>query len=142
MPLFQYRWGDPFKLRSGITSEWKIECDDLTQEDWEALACMAFPLLEPFGEVVGVPRGGLPLANAMATYSRSCSVTYFHPSHDWCLGSPLPLLIAEDVMTTGDSMERLRAQYPNRTVIGVCVFARGVPPTWVTPIFQMTQPRK
>ena len=43
-------------------------------------------------------------------------------------------LIVEDVVTTGGSMERIRA---DRLAVGVCVFARGPCPWWVTPLFQM-----
>jgi hypothetical protein len=96
---------------------------------------MAAELLPAFGEVLGVPRGGLPFAEALASHSRACSCSYIHPPHDWCLGSPLPLLIAEDVVTTGGSMERFRA---GRDAIGVCVFARGKVPAWVTPLFVLT----
>jgi hypothetical protein len=127
-----------FVLRSGLVAPWKIECDALTPADWAALALMASEVLPPFGVAEGVPRGGLPFADAMREHSRACSVGFPHPPHDWCRGAPLPLLICEDVVTTGGSMERHRA---GRDAIGVCVFARGPVPPWVTPLFQMTRPR-
>ncbi len=117
MGLFQF--GD-FQLASGDVSLFKIDCDALTPKDWEALAFMASRSLQPFGNVVGVPRGGLPFADALRKYVTE--------------GSQL-LLIAEDVVTTGGSIIRFRN---NRVdVIGVCVFARGDCPTWVTPLFRM-----
>lgn len=131
-----FRQGD-YTLRSGEMSHWKIECDALSADDWAGLAAMAVALLPPFGVVEGVPRGGVPFANALRAYSKACSVSYQHPPHDWCLGTPLPLLIAEDVCTTGGSMERFRA---GREAIGVCAFARGTPPAWVTPVLILNRP--
>lgn len=123
-----------FVLRSGRLSRWKIECDALTPDDWAGLAAIAAEILPPFGVVEGVPRGGVPFADALRQYSRGCSASYSHPPHDWCLGEPLPLLIAEDVCTTGESMERFRG---GRTAIGVCAFSRGAHPDWVIPLFRM-----
>lgn len=109
-----------FKLASGAEAEWKIECDALTPEDWAALAKMAMEFLPPFGSVEGVPRGGIAFADALRPYATTG-----------------PLLIAEDVMTTGGSLERFRN---NRNATGVTVFARGRRdnhPEWVYPIFVM-----
>ncbi len=137
MTLFQA--GD-FVLASGARSSWKIECDALTRDDWEALAAIAAERLPPFGAVEGVPRGGLLFAEALRKYSRSCSVSYPHPAHDWCDGTPLPILIAEDVVTTGGSMERFRAKLnlSGQSVVGVAAFARGTCPEWVIPLFRLT----
>jgi len=128
-----FRLGE-FKLASGAVATWKIDCDALTGDDWHALAAMAAEALPPFGVVESVPRGGDRFADALREYSRACCVSYQHPAHDWCRGQPLPLLIVEDVVTTGGSMERIRA---DRLAVGVCVFARGPCPWWVTPLFQM-----
>ena len=124
MNLFQL--GD-FTLRSGAESKWKIECDAFTDNDWEALAVMAAEILPPFTEVLGVPRGGLPFAAALQKHIRD---------------APRTLLIAEDVCTTGGSMERFRASItpnfvvPGMWVLGVCVFAREPEwPEWVQPLF-------
>ena len=118
MNLFQL--GD-FVLHSGRRSWWKIECDALTSDDWEALALMAAEILPPFGFVCGVPRGGIPFAKALNKYVSE--------------GSRLTL-IAEDVVTTGESLLNFREQLGEH-VVGVCVFARGKCPEWVTPLFQM-----
>jgi len=129
MSLFQL---GNFALKSGQISPWKIECDALTPADWEALAFIAKDLLEPFGSVWGVPRGGMPFANALRRYiTPSATVA----------------LLAEDVITTGHtitsaidnfSVHQIKADADIR---GVCVFCRGACPPWVTPIFQMTQPK-
>lgn len=125
--LFQS--GD-FTLRSGVRSRWKLECDAFTDRDWETLAAMAAEILPPFGTVHGVPRGGVPFALELMK----------HATND--VATSLPILIAEDVCTSGGSMERmrdaLRANCPGQDIIGVCVFARGVCyPSWVTPLFTL-----
>jgi hypothetical protein len=109
--LFQL--GD-FTLHSGIKSGWKIECDALTKGDWEALAAMAMEFLPAFGEVIGVPRGGLPFAEALRKY---------------CVSDSTRLLLADDVLTTGGSLQKMRDRFvtddPYREVVGVVVFSRG-----------------
>jgi orotate phosphoribosyltransferase len=124
-PLFRY---GNFTLASGATSSWKIDCDALTPEDWDALAAMAASILPPFGYVEGVPTGGIPFAKALGKYVNPDSLT---------------LLIAEDVLTTGGSMERFRNGLIEGTcdppTIGIVVFARGRCPNWVTPLFQMPE---
>jgi hypothetical protein len=92
--LFQHCPRNPFKRASGSMSDWKIECEALTANDWEALAVMAVALLPPFGRVAGVPRGGVPFADALRRYT---------DPNSWSV-----VLIAEDVVTTGASMERVR----------------------------------
>lgn len=125
-PLFRY---GNFTLASGVISSWKIDCDSLTPEDWEALAAMAVQILPPFGFVEGVPQGGIPFAKALAKYyTQGCRT----------------LLIAEDVLTTGGSMTRFRdtliaESYLYDHSIGIVVFARGRCPDWVTPLFQMPE---
>ena len=131
MNLFQSGF---FTLRSGKQSQWKIECDSLTKEDWATLARMAADILPPFRWVSGVPRGGIPFGEALMKYV----------SDD----EKLPILIAEDVCTTGGSMERHRVHCrgclnrPNDTeFIGVCVFARERAwPKWIKPLFAFNPP--
>ena len=112
MNLFQ---SGNFILHSGKKSRYKIDCDALTLADWDTLALMAVERLTPFGSVVGVPRGGILFAAALQKY-----VTQG------------PRLIADDVLTTGKSMQEMKV---NRGDIGVVVFARGDCPNWITPIF-------
>lgn len=124
--LFQI--GD-FTLASGAKSRWKIECDALSPHDWAGLAAMAMQFLPAFGRVAGVPRGGLPFADALRRHATP--------------GSPL-VLVAEDVCTTGGSISRYAQIVLNETpglvagrILGVCVFARDRYPHWVTPLFRM-----
>ncbi len=107
-----------FKSHSGDTLQWKIDCDALTVEDWSCLAWMIFDKVGKFGEVEGVPKGGLILEALLTFY----------------IYEPGPLLIVDDVLTTGNSMEEHRN---GRDAIGAVVFARGPCPDWITPIFRM-----
>ena len=134
MSLFQL---GEFTLASGQTSTFKIDCDALTADDWAALAHLAADRLPPFSQVMGVPTGGHPFALALRRYATT---------------SPR-LLIAEDVVTTGGSMERYVAELREMgkvchvpadaaDIIGVCAFARGPVPAWVTPLFTLVDPRR
>ena len=100
---------------SGLSLPYKIECDALSDSE---IATLAAEIARHFvfREVVGVPRGGLRLAAALQRY---CSD----------MGD---LLIVDDVLTTGASMEELR---PGHIAQGVVIFARGPCPSWITPLF-------
>ena len=107
-----------FWLASGVESAWKIECDALTDDDWRTVADIIRSRLGPYAAVEGVPSGGLRLAAELRRFTTMSG----------------PLLIVDDVLTTGGSLERQRA---GREAIGAVVFARGLPPPWVTPLFQV-----
>lgn len=111
---------DQFKLHSGGISEWKIDCDALTDDDLKALALMLAERLPPFGTVVGVPQGGLRIARALRPY-----ITHG------------PVLIADDVLTTGASMEDMR-RIVREPCIGAVIFARTTTVSdWIYPLFSM-----
>lgn len=128
MNLFQR--GD-FTLHSGAKSKWKVECDALTDEDWEGLAAIAVERMPKFSTAIGVPRGGLPFARALDKY-RDASVDR--------------VLIAEDVTTTGSSMEAIRmkvaTELPDKEIVGVVAFCRGRCPDWVTPLWVLPSPQE
>ena len=116
-----------FLLNSGIQSPLKIECDALQLLDWNTLArCVSAKMI--FTHVLGVPTGGIRFALALKEFTSSIS----DEPH---------LLIVDDVLTTGGSMERMREQvapnYEGFRITGVVAFARQEPPEWVRPIFQM-----
>ncbi|MGB6326676.1 MAG: hypothetical protein WBG11_13150 [Methylocella sp.] len=105
-----------FVMHSGDRSQWKIECDALTEEEIETFA----PLISKkfvFGKVEGIPRGGLPVANALQKY---------------CTRGPC--LLVDGVLTTGASMELARKYHSD---IGVVLFARGPCPEWIHPVFRL-----
>jgi hypothetical protein len=113
-----------FTLHSGATSDFKIDCDALTDEDWAALAQEAAKVLPPFGVVIGVPTGGIKFAAALEAYKAEGAER---------------VLIADDVLTTGRSMEEKRSGWAVET-IGVVAFARGPVPDWITPLFTTWNP--
>lgn len=123
MNLFQL--GD-FTLASGAKSNFKLECDALSDADWECLAHMITRVVGPFKDVISVPRGGDKLALALGP-----------------LATTGPTLIVDDVLTTGRSMIRtLLERFDGKDILdgkvkGAVVFARGQCPSWVTPLFQM-----
>lgn len=122
MSLFEL---GPFKLPSGQVTHFKIECDVLTENDWAALARLAVELLPPFGHVEGVPRGGIPFANALEQYVVPGSNT---------------LLIADDVWVTGVSMRRHleSVDREGRKVLGIVGFTRSITmPAWVKPLLYL-----
>ena len=119
MNLFQQ--GD-FKLHSGLSSFWKIEADALTEDDWNTIAKLV-GLNFRFKAVEGVPRGGLLFAEALKPYCATRISIY-------------PILIVDDVLTTGTSMEEQRAGRSN--CMGVVLFSRKMEiPDWIYPIWQL-----
>lgn len=123
-----------FVLNSGAVSGWKIECDALTDADWDGVAAMARQLVPQFSAVTGVPRGGLKLEERLKPFATPGTG---------------PHLIVDDVLTTGGSMEKVRKEVFLRDGIdenqrfqyctGVVLFARGQCPWWVRAIFQMPE---
>jgi hypothetical protein len=125
MALFQL---GSFVGHSGRVLEWKIEADALLEEDW---ACLAFIVSKSlvFGEVVGIPRGGLRFAAALEKYRTPGVKT---------------VLIADDVFSYGTSMnvarEDLLEKRPDLAVddvLGVVAFNRNLVPIhyWVLALF-------
>ena len=113
---------EKIKLSSGKISDFKIECDALTNKDWECLAYLISKIIE-FRGVIGVPTGGTKLASHLSKY---------------CINDKsLPMLICDDVLTTGKSMKNMKVLMGN--VKGVVIFARGKCPKWVTPLFSMAK---
>lgn len=125
-PMIEY---GSFIGHSGLMLPWKVNCDALTDEDWAGLAQIVRAQFS-FSQVMGIPRGGLKFAAALKPYRALKG----------------PLLLVDDVMTTGRSMEEYRARcpfHPTMPTKGVVVFSRGPVPDWIHPIFVVnawTQP--
>lgn len=116
MPLFKV---GEFTSAAGLRLPWKVDCDALTDEDWQGVAVMVSTRFT-FGLVEGVPTGGNKFAKAMEQYINGWSTE---------------LLIVDDVLTTGQSMERHRA---GREAFGIVLFARGICPNWVLPVWSLS----
>lgn len=116
---------DAFVSHSGLPLEFKIECDALMEEDWKTLAYMVSKRFQ-FRSVFGVPEGGRPFEYALREYTADGA------KH---------VLIVDDVLTTGNSMEQtrevLKQTFDYSDIIGVVVFARARTADWIKPIFQM-----
>lgn len=110
-------------MNSGRRSNYKIECDDLQEKDFIAFAQLIADKIK-FRRVIGIPRGGYKISKHLTQFEQRDNTL-------------LPLLIVDDVLTTGGSFEKTKAavdkeKYPD--IIGVVLFARGPCPVWVTPI--------
>jgi hypothetical protein len=111
-----FEYGD-YRLHSGGDSCFRIDCTALTYYDLCALASMIVPSLKPFGQVYGIPRGGVRFADVLQSYST--------------IG---PRLVVDDVLTTGASMQAEWMQGDQ----GLVIFARtNLVPEWIRPIFSM-----
>ena len=110
-----------FTGHAGARLKFKIECDALTDQDIETIAAI-IARTYTFSKVHGVPRGGLRLAQALQKH----------------VSSEGPVLIVDDVLTSGMSMEEARKEYDGET-LGVVIFARGLCPPWVKAVFQLSQ---
>lgn len=129
--------GEMYDLHSGKQTDWKIECDALSNEDWRALARLARSICKPYTNVLSVPRGG----NMLALYLRADGPPV-GPSFPTIPATKQHWLIADDVCTTGNSFLGARNTLlshgiPAKNIEGVCVFARGPYPSWVKPIFRL-----
>jgi len=119
--LFQYK---KFTLHSGGTSYFKIECDALTDQDYQTFAKILSKKIK-FRKVYGIPRGGIPFENAFKEYESNDNNN---------------LLIVDDVFTTGNSMEEAKKKFLDMgydNIFGVVVFARNDCTEWIKPIFKM-----
>jgi len=110
-----------FKLHSGSKSQFLIECAFLQPEDWTNLAELVAEHID-FKDAVGILSGGLKFAEALKFYRKD--------------KADLPILIVDDVLTTGNSMTEMREKVGGYC-IGIVLFARGKCPWWVCPIFEM-----
>jgi orotate phosphoribosyltransferase len=112
-----------FTLHSGAKSNWKIECDALTDEDWETLALMIGESYH-FHSVYGIPMGGVRLAARLEKYRKK----------DGCYS-----LIVDDVLTTGRSMNEMMQKLfseGHMNIKGVVVFSRtNKIPSWIDALF-------
>jgi hypothetical protein len=122
-----------FISHAGLNLTWKMECDALTNEDWQTVVHLVneyFKAIGGFKEAIGIPRGGLVFAQSLQQYRDP-------KSHR--------ILIVDDVLTTGKSLHDERAARFKNTdydpIEGVVLFNRssGYVPSWIHCIFSMGQ---
>jgi orotate phosphoribosyltransferase len=113
-----FKFGN-FTLHSGSKSNFKIDCDALSDQDIESLAESVAAKFQ-YKQAVGVPRGGIRFAEALNRYR--------DPKHNL-------ILIVDDVLTTGKSMIEYADKFKNEQVQGIVIFARNICPEWIVPIF-------
>ncbi len=124
--MILFRMGE-FKLHSGQESDFKIDCEALNDGDWYNLAWLIHKRLGPFRIAVGIPAGGIRLAEALQHFCTD------DPRH--------PLVLVDDVYSTGASMCEAREQalHNVENVVGVVLFARNpVKESWIRAVFTMT----
>lgn len=121
MDLFQ---SGAFDLHGGGVSDFKIECDALSDDEMNALAFQLAQRLPPYRyNVFGIPRGGLRVARAMEAFA----------------GPEGPRLVCDDVLTTGLSFRQYVRSIgePLGDWIGAVLFARGFVPEGITALFHL-----
>lgn len=109
-----------FVSHSGLKLDWKINCNALTDNDYKTLAYIIFKKYS-FKDVVSIPTGGNKLRKFLIPYKNKNSPT---------------ILIVDDVLTTGKSMLKEMAKYP-QPKLGLVIFARGKLPLGVYSIFSL-----
>lgn len=109
-----------FTSHSGSELWFKIECDNLTDEDLDCAARIICTRIS-FNKAIGIPRGGMRFAEALNRYRKPSSVL---------------TAIVDDVYTTGKSMEEYRLKYSDHS-FGLVLFARNEPPPWILPFFTL-----
>lgn len=111
-----------FVSAGGLNLDWKIECDSLTDTDLATLAHVAIDMLKrinrPHGRFAGVPRGGLRFAEALNRIADGNG----------------PLVVVDDVYTTGKSITQFMAQADSE--FGLVIFARSPAPMKIVSLFQ------
>jgi|TARA_R110000822_G_scaffold197597_7_gene335637 hypothetical protein len=100
-----------FTSHAGIPMTWKIEMDAISDKEWDCLASMIMDhQKEPFSKVVGIPRGGVKLQNALKKYSE------WEGKH--------PCLVVDDVYTTGTSFREFCTTKETMFAYKWVIFAR------------------
>lgn len=115
-----------FASHSGKKLHYKIDCDALSDEDLKSIAKTIGSRLQ-FKKVIGIPTGGVRFATELEKY---------------VVDDVNMVVIVDDVLTTGKSMELARKQYlkDDENVVGIVIFNRMQEslPNWIYPIFNVS----
>ena len=114
-----------FISHAGLPLSWKLECDAISPDEWKCIAKMIMDYqTQSFRIAIGIPRGGVVLGHWLNEYASGDAKD--------------PVLVADDVYTTGTSFkEYCEKYYPNEEVYKWCVFARRTPEYGVRALFTM-----
>ena len=122
-----------FESHSSGNLKWKVECDALTDADWDGIvqAAVELGLLRTeYSQITPIPTGGVPFAESIKRNTA------------WYRGY-MPegvVLFVDDVLTTGRSMEQARLALKLedfRFAKGIVAFARGPCPDWIKPVWRL-----
>ena len=125
-----------FESHSSGNLKWKVECDALTDADWDGIvqAAVGLGLLHTgYSQITPIPTGGVPFAESIKRH-----LAVYRQSAGTGLGGPV--LFVDDVLTTGRSMEQARLALKLedfRFARGIVAFARGPCPDWVKPVWRL-----
>lgn len=122
MNLFKF---GKFISTSGVELDFKIECDVLSNEDWDCISQLVLKMYPyRFSKVLGVPTGGQPLEDKLKSYETGLEDD--------------PVLIVDDVWTTGNSMRDFVKDQGIIKWKGIVVFNRSMYlPTNVMSVFDL-----
>jgi hypoxanthine phosphoribosyltransferase len=129
-------WGT-FTSHSGEALGWKIKAHKFSPAVVEVFAKLIKNRIG-FTDVIGIPTGGLPLAQALEKYR----VRRDQPG----ITVTPTLLIVDDVYTTGFSMEEARVdaarsgKFKFSKIRGAVMFTRDRLPNWIYPVFSYLPP--
>lgn len=103
-----------FISHSGLPLTFKVECDDLTDEELSIFADIIGKNFS-FKEVYGIPRGGIRIAEQLKKYKDKNSYM---------------LLIVDDVITTGNSfakavVQKMEEGWDSRNIYEIALFSRN-----------------
>ena len=104
---------------------WKIECDAISDAEWEVLANLVLHYEKrPFRVAIGIPTGATKLGNILNKHSTG------DRRH--------PVLVVDDVYTTGTSFREFKEQnYKDEHIIQWVIFARKPTTPDINAIFTM-----
>lgn len=126
-----FRTGN-FILHSGERSNFKIDCDALTQDDYKSLAVLIASKFI-FHFAYAVAGGTNPSAKLVDELNRQCLSSETNM-----------MLLVDDVLTTGRSMEEAKdnlmydLELTESQIQGIVIFSRmKIPPTWIFPVFTL-----
>jgi len=104
---------------------WKIECDAISDAEWEVLAKQILHYeRRPFRVAIGIPSGATKLGDILNRYASG------QPQH--------PVLVVDDVYTTGTSFKEFKQKhYQDEHIMQWVIFARKPTTHDVNALFTM-----